>query len=223
MKVVVLGISQLLFLFVDVCVADFTSCGGFVKPSPQLARSIGTGETVDFSHITVNLKTLDGVLKDSTACGPHGYYLIPIYDAGAYYLSVDGPQGWTFDTKVHRVEIEKDKPCNNDEDLDFTVVGFSLSGWITGEDGPTCPGHRPSKNTEDGGRNGPAGVLVQISTESTSSSPDTDFEPRTTMTGEGGLYVFPQILPGRYILSASHPTWSIFPQQVLFFVYFLFS
>ena len=164
-------------------------------------------------------------MKASEACAPNGYYFIPVYDRGSYYLSVEGPQGWAFDTKNHRVQITEENPlCNNDEDLDFVVTGFSLSGWIVGESGPRCPEPvRPDAviarvdNQEES--YGPAGVIVQV----TKVGDDT-FEPRTTMTGEGGLYVFPKMLPGSYLLTASHPTWSISPQQVcfLFFIFCFF-
>jgi len=202
------AVRLVIFLLLDYCTAEFAGCGGFVKLSPELAGALSA--PIDFTQISVNLFTLEGIRKDSVSCAPHGYYFIPIYDRGSYYLSVDGPQGWNFDTKRHRVDIEDNK-CNNDEDLDYVITGFSLSGWIVGEAGPRCPGS-PETGPVVGRTGGPAGVIVQVSKQDPHNGDA--FEPRTTMTGEGGLYVFPKMLPGTYVLTASHPTWSLTPSQI---------
>ncbi|TQD78023.1 hypothetical protein C1H46_036419 [Malus baccata] len=56
-------------------------CGGFVEASSSLIKaSKPTDVKLDYSHITVELRTVDGLLKDSTQCAPNGYFFVPVYD-----------------------------------------------------------------------------------------------------------------------------------------------
>nr|XP_017179327.2 uncharacterized protein LOC108169799 [Malus domestica] len=56
-------------------------CGGFVEASSSLIKARKpTDVKLDYSHITVELRTVDGLLKDSTQCAPNGYFFVPVYD-----------------------------------------------------------------------------------------------------------------------------------------------
>lgn len=37
--------------------------------------------------LQVELRTLDGLVKDSTQCAPNGYYFVPVYDKVLFLLS----------------------------------------------------------------------------------------------------------------------------------------
>ncbi|WZZ66872.1 hypothetical protein YC2023_078242 [Brassica napus] len=105
-------------------------CGGFVevyhsfllsarKSSAEARFSLiqylsrkGADGKLDYSHITVELQTVDGLVKDSTQCAPNGYYFIPVYD------------------KVP--VVVDDSSCNNNEDINFRFTGFTLSGKVLG-------------------------------------------------------------------------------------------
>jgi long-subunit fatty acid transport protein len=68
-----------------------------VQASSSLVRSRkGSDGKLDFSHITVELQTVDGLVKDSTQCAPNGYYFIPVYDKGSFILKINGPDGWSW-------------------------------------------------------------------------------------------------------------------------------
>ncbi len=53
---------------------------------------------IDFHSIRVELRTLDGLLKEHTECMPNGYYFLPIYDKGSFKIQIQGPEGWAFGT-----------------------------------------------------------------------------------------------------------------------------
>ncbi|GJZ61615.1 hypothetical protein Tco_0617752 [Tanacetum coccineum] len=56
-------------------------CGGFVESSSSLIKSRkATDSKFDYSDISVELRTLDGLVKDRTQCAPNGYYFMPVYD-----------------------------------------------------------------------------------------------------------------------------------------------
>jgi hypothetical protein len=52
---------------------------------------------LDYSSITIELHTLDGLVKDSTQCAPNGYYFLPVYDKGKFLVKIRGPEGWSFE------------------------------------------------------------------------------------------------------------------------------
>ena len=53
---------------------------------------------MDYSLVKMHLFTESGLLKYSTECAPNGYYFIPVYDKGSFYLQIEGPTGWAFGT-----------------------------------------------------------------------------------------------------------------------------
>ncbi|KAM1061222.1 hypothetical protein FF1_025735 [Malus domestica] len=67
-----LAISSLSTTFAD----SIHGCGGFVEASSSLIKARKpTDVKLDYSHITVELRTVDGLLKDSTQCAPNGLLL----------------------------------------------------------------------------------------------------------------------------------------------------
>ncbi|KFK35418.1 hypothetical protein AALP_AA5G281800 [Arabis alpina] len=164
-------------------------CGGFVEASSSLVRSRkGADGKLDYSHITVELQTVDGLVKDSTQCAPNGYYFIPVYDKGSFTLKINGPEGWSWSPDKVPVVVD-DSSCNNNEDINFRFTGFTLSGKVLGAvGGESCT----IKN------GGPADVNVELLSS--------DEEPiASVLTSSDGSYLFKNIIPGKYNIRASHP------------------
>uniref|UniRef100_A0A1J3E6G6 Nodal modulator 1 n=1 Tax=Noccaea caerulescens TaxID=107243 RepID=A0A1J3E6G6_NOCCA len=164
-------------------------CGGFVEASSSLVRSRkGAEGKLDYSHITVELQTVDGLVKDSTQCAPNGYYFIPVYDKGSFILKINGPEGWSWNPDKVPVVVD-DSSCNNNEDINFHFTGFTLSGKVVGAvGGESCM----VKN------GGPADVNVELLSS--------DGDPiASVLTSSDGSYLFKNIIPGKYSIRASHP------------------
>ncbi|BBG92681.1 Carbohydrate-binding-like fold, partial [Prunus dulcis] len=107
-------------------------CGGFVEASSSLIKARKpTDAKLDYSHITVELRTVDGLLKDSTQCAPNGYYFIPVYDKGSFVIKINGPEGWSWNPEKVPVVVDH-TGCNGSEDINFRFTGFSISGRIVG-------------------------------------------------------------------------------------------
>ncbi|KAL5561032.1 hypothetical protein UlMin_030779 [Ulmus minor] len=164
-------------------------CGGFVEASSSLIKARkATDVKLDYSHITVELRTLDGLVKDRTQCAPNGYYFIPVYDKGSFVVHINGPEGWSWDPEKVRVAVD-DAGCNGNEDINFRFTGFTISGKVVGAvGGESCP----LKN------GGPSNVNVEL------LSPAGDVLSSVS-TSSGGTYLFKNIIPGKYELRASHP------------------
>ncbi|XP_017985122.1 PREDICTED: nodal modulator 1 isoform X1 [Theobroma cacao] len=164
-------------------------CGGFVEASSSLIKSRrATDAKLDYSHITVELRTVDGLVKERTQCAPNGYYFIPVYDKGSFVIKISGPEGWSWDPDKVPVVID-DTGCNNNEDINFRFTGFTLSGRVAGAvGGQSC-------SVKNGG---PSNVNVEL------LSPDDDLVS-SELTLSNGRYLFKNIIPGKYKLRASHP------------------
>ncbi|KAK6239497.1 hypothetical protein QUC31_004966 [Theobroma cacao] len=164
-------------------------CGGFVEASSSLIKSRrATDAKLDYSHITVELRTVDGLVKERTQCAPNGYYFIPVYDKGSFVIKISGPEGWSWDPDKVSVVID-DTGCNNNEDINFRFTGFTLSGRVAGAvGGQSC-------SVKNGG---PSNVNVEL------LSPDDDLVS-SELTLSNGRYLFKNIIPGKYKLRASHP------------------
>lgn len=164
-------------------------CGGFIEASSSLIKSRKSSTAkLDYSHITVELQTLDGLVKDRTQCAPNGYYFIPVYDKGSFVIKVQGPKGWAWEPEKVPVIVDH-TGCNANEDINFRFTGFSLSGRVLGAvGGQSCP----SQN------GGPSNVAVEL----LSSTDDLISSVLTSTTGD---YSFKNVIPGRYKLRASHP------------------
>ncbi|KVH17785.1 Carbohydrate-binding-like fold, partial [Cynara cardunculus var. scolymus] len=163
-------------------------CGGFVEASSSLIKSRKpTDSKLDYSHITVELRTLDGLVKDRTQCAPNGYYFIPVYDKGSFVIKIKGPEGWSWDPDQVPVLVDH-TGCNGNEDINFRFTGFSISGKVVGAvGGESC-------SSTNGG---PSNVNVEL------LNPSGDLVS-SVLTSVAGSYSFTNIIPGRYILHASH-------------------
>ncbi|BBM99994.1 BOS complex subunit NOMO [Marchantia polymorpha subsp. ruderalis] len=169
-------------------------CGGFVEASTALSKLRRPSDPkLDYSHMTVELRTLDGLIKDSTQCAPNGYYYLPVYDRGTFVIKIKGLEGWSFEPEQVTAVVDHNG-CNNNDDINFRYTGFSLSGKVLGAaGGASCSG------TE-----GPAGIKVTVVPEGGSSG-----ESMTVVTSPGGSYKFSNLPAGKYKLSASHPKWNV--------------
>ncbi|KAG2597104.1 hypothetical protein PVAP13_5KG190200 [Panicum virgatum] len=171
---------------------EIHGCGGFVEASSGLAKSRKASDSkLDYSDITVELCTIDGLVKESTQCAPNGYYFIPVYDKGSFMVRVKGPKGWSWKPETVPVVIDHNG-CNGNADINFQFTGFMISGKVVGAVG----GKSCSK------RGGPSGVKVELLT-------DSDELVASALTSSSGEYSFTNIIPGRYRLRASHPDYDI--------------
>ncbi|XP_051224560.1 uncharacterized protein [Lolium perenne] len=171
---------------------EIHGCGGFVEASSGLAKSRKASDSkLDYSDITVELCTVDGLVKESTQCAPNGYYFIPVYDKGSFVVRVKGPKGWSWKPETVPVVIDQNG-CNGNADINFQFTGFTISGRIVGAVGArSC--------SKDGG---PSGVKVDLLS-------DSDELVASALTSSTGGYSFVNIIPGSYKLRASHPDYEI--------------
>ncbi|KAK9747603.1 hypothetical protein RND81_02G002700 [Saponaria officinalis] len=187
-------ITFLIILSSSLASADsIHGCGGFIEASSPLIKSRKPSDSkLDYSHITVELQTLDGLVKDRTQCAPNGYYFIPVYDKGSFVIKVKGPTGWTWDPDMVPVVVDQ-MGCNGNEDINFRFTGFSLSGRVSGViGGGSCL-------SKEGG---PSNVAVEL----LSSANDVVSSVFTSSTGD---YFFKNVTPGKYKLRASHPDMTV--------------
>lgn len=163
-------------------------CGGFVEASSELIKSRKSSDPkLDYSNIIVELRTLDGLVKERTHCAPNGYYFIPVYDKGSFLIKVNGPEGWSWDPEQVPAAIDH-TGCNGNEDINFRFTGFTVSGRIVGNvGGQSC-------SLKDGG---PSNVKVEL------MSPTGDVVSSALSTPRG-TYSFINTIPGKYKLRASH-------------------
>ncbi|XGW13667.1 hypothetical protein V3C99_000189 [Haemonchus contortus] len=147
--------------------ADIYSCGGFVKSSVP----------IDYSKIQVKLLTPEGHLKHEEECNPkNGYYMIPIYNKGQYSLKVSAPEGWYFEPETVDFKLDGvNDPCTKNEDINFSLTGFSISGIVNGGTGT-----------------GPAGLSLTLKQNGKVVD--------TATTVEGGKYSF-KAVAGKYEVS----------------------
>ncbi|KAL6850380.1 hypothetical protein ACP4OV_021007 [Aristida adscensionis] len=171
---------------------EIHGCGGFVEASSGLAKSRKASDSkLDYSDITVELCTVDGLVKESTQCAPNGYYFIPVYDKGSFMVRVKGPKGWSWRPETVPVVIDQNG-CNGNADINFQFTGFMISGKVVGAvGGKSCSKY-----------GGPSGVKVELTS-------DSDELVASALTSSTGEYSFANIIPGRYKLRASHPDYDI--------------
>ncbi|CAH9140431.1 unnamed protein product [Cuscuta epithymum] len=184
-----LSATLLLFLCIPTRTAADTiqGCGGFVEASRALIKSRKQSDAkLDYSHISVELRTLDGLVKDRTQCAPNGYYFIPVYDKGSFIVKARGPEGWSWDPEQVRVLVDH-TGCNANEDVNFRFTGFTVSGRIVGAvGGDSC--------TQKYG--GPPDVKVELLSLK-------DDVVSSILTTSLGTYSFTNVVPGKYKLRAS--------------------
>jgi len=159
-------------------------CGGFVKSDVD----------INYSLVEVKLYTPHGSIKYQTDCAPNtGYYLIPLYDKGDYKLKTHPPKGWGFEPESVDLKVDGETDqCSKQEDINFKFTGFSIYGKVVSA-------------RQDAG---PAGVTLRLSAKGSSES------KASTLTEAGGDFSFSNIMPGDYIIIASHPTWHLSENEV---------
>ncbi|XP_062006215.1 uncharacterized protein LOC133723403 [Rosa rugosa] len=191
-----MGLKLLLFVFAAtslISTAAFADsihgCGGFVEASSSLIKARKPADAkFDYSHIAVELRTVDGLLKESTQCSPNGYYFIPVYDKGSFVIKINGPDGWSLDPDKVPVVVDH-TGCNGSEDINFRFTGFSVSGRVLGAvGGESCA-------LQNGG---PSDIKVELLS-------DSGDVVSSVSTSSGGSYLFKNIIPGKYEIRASHP------------------
>lgn len=164
-------------------------CGGFVEASSALIKSRkATDAKLDYSHITVELRTVDGLMKDRTQCAPNGYYFIPVYDKGSFVIKIKGPEGWSWDPTQVPVVVDHNG-CNANEDINFKYTGFTVSGRVVGAVGGESCSHKSG---------GPSSVTVELLHQPSGAIAS------SVLTSNDGSYSFTNIIPGKYNVRAAH-------------------
>jgi len=179
LKVILLGISCILYE-ISVCKAeDLLGCGGFIKAS----------KTIDFSRINVQLYSKAGSLKYETDCAPNnGYFFIPVYEKGEHTIKVSPPLGWKFSPSSVTIDIDGvSDHCSTNVDINFVFDGFGVVGRVL----------------TAGTDSGPEGVTISLLTP----RGDEQEVVQTTETGPGGSYVFTAVPGTDHQVSAGHPHW----------------
>lgn len=143
---------------------------------------------INYSRVEIKLYSKQGSLKYQTDCAPNnGYYLIPLYDKGDYILKVEPPGGWGFEPTTVALHVDGVKDaCSRGEDINFVFKGFSIFGKVVSK----------------GSDNGPAGISIFLKTVNGELLQE-------TKTVVGGDYSFSNILPGEYLVEASHTKWRL--------------
>eukprot|EP01126_Amoeba_proteus_P002910 TRINITY_DN10947_c0_g1_i1.p1 TRINITY_DN10947_c0_g1~~TRINITY_DN10947_c0_g1_i1.p1 ORF type:complete len:1179 (+),score=219.89 TRINITY_DN10947_c0_g1_i1:119-3655(+) len=163
-----------------------SNCGGFVKPSREIAQTLESDQRMNVSEVKLHLVTKEGQTKYITDCAPNGYYIIPVYDKGSYNIDISGPRGWVFNPSRHSIQIASTEHCNNN----FELIAFEVSGQVIST---SC------SSTQDG-------VTVTLLRNSIETI-------HSTVT-KNGQYHFTSIPPGTYVVRASHPHWSFSKNEV---------
>jgi hypothetical protein len=173
---------------------DLADCGGFVKASSKLAAKLGQN-TIDYSAVKINLLTVDGHIKATTECTPNGYYFFPVYDKGTFVIKTDKPEGWHFEPVQRTIKVTDDFQCNNGENINFELTGFTLSGKVAGD-----------SRCESNGQ-GPSDVKLTLVNDETKQQVG-------QVVSKNGDYKFENVFPGRYSISAEHSSWTFVKKSV---------
>ncbi|KAF5281651.1 hypothetical protein FQA39_LY17749 [Lamprigera yunnana] len=168
--------------FVTVQCGDLLGCGGFIKSHVP----------IDFSKVEIKLLTKQGIVKDKTSCAPNnGYYFIPLYEKGDYWLKLQPPPGWSFNPTEVSLSIDGSTDlCSIGKDINFVFQGFGITGKV-----------ESFKSGE-----GPVGLEVTLKNAKV---------VRKTATGQGGNFFFTPVYPGQYSVSISHHKWQLLKNSVV--------
>ncbi|XP_038207845.1 nodal modulator 1 [Zerene cesonia] len=147
--------------------------------------------SLDVSNIELGLYTKEGSLVEKTECAPtNGYYFLPLYEKGDYILKVHPPAGWSFEPSQVELSVDGETDlCSRGQDINFSFNGFGITGKVI------TAGHQE----------GPSGISVQLVNDKG--------EVRNTVTTAGGDFNFTPVIPGKYVLKASHGRWKLEPSQ----------
>ncbi|KAF6256204.1 hypothetical protein COO60DRAFT_1702424 [Scenedesmus sp. NREL 46B-D3] len=181
--------------------SDVISCGGFVSVSSHLQAALkesGLG-SVDLSSVQVQLLSPQGVKKSEGDCSPNGYYFVPV-EAGAYSVQVRAQPGWVFTPQEVQISCSS-QSCNGGEDVNFELTGFELRGHVeAAAAAASC-------------KAAPAAYLgISIAVRPAHSS------AKAAATGpaqvSGSSFATGPLLPGSYVITASHPDWTLSPARI---------
>jgi len=181
---------------------EIMGCGGFVKASNILARSIKTRP--DFSSAKVKLITPSGIVKSETQSAPNGYYYIPIYDGGEFILKVEGLPGWSFDPAEVPVVVSEGVVSGCEDDVNFIFTGYGVTGRVVGAS---------SGRSDKCAAAPPVGVRLSLLLADPISdggqTPDKDRVIMTTVSDADGTYSFKNVSPGEYNIMGSHDSMAL--------------
>lgn len=138
--------------------------------------------------IFINRVSKQGIVKDKTDCSPsNGYYFLPVYDKGDYILRIAPPAGWSFEPAEvpFRFDGQTDI-CSQSKDINFRFQGFGITGQV--------------RFAQSASTAGAAGANITL------HDVDRDLTLHT-ITDFKGFFSFTPIIPGSYIIHASHPHW----------------
>lgn len=167
-------------------------CGGFIEVKSTLDSSFTS--KIDYSKITVNLFSMDNVLKEHTNVAQSGYYFVPIYDKETVILKVEAPYGMKFEPEQFVLEfkdennIDSDNKSFNDlckQDYNFNFVGYKVQGQIS----------------TFGSLEGPEGISLTLFSN---NKTDKDIRLQDTTTFNNGKFEFINIYPGDYVLKVTN-------------------
>ncbi|XP_054167363.1 BOS complex subunit NOMO3-like [Oppia nitens] len=163
---------------------DVIGCGGFVKSIVN----------INYNNVFIKLLTDKGIVKYTTDCAPNnGYYFIPLYDKGLYELKIEPPKGWTFEPMSVELNFDgKTDICSQQNDINFSFKGFTVSGNVL----------------SDGSTTGPEDISTTLKAKLNNNI------LKTTKTTSNGFYEFKEVLPGDYIIEATHPTLKLKKNQI---------
>jgi len=180
-----ISVLSLSFLIGIKAEQDIIGCGGFVQSNVH----------IDFDRVEVKLYTKQGAFKFKTECAPNnGYFLVAVYDKGDYTLRIEPPGGWGFSpTEIDLAIDGSTDPCSKGEDLNFKFTGFTLRGLVG------------SLGKEDG----PAGVNVKLYAEGNEQM------IAESTSQHGGTFIFENTMPGKYLVKASHSSWTFSKEETL--------
>ncbi|KAI1729172.1 nodal modulator 3 [Ditylenchus destructor] len=143
------------------------SCEGFVKSDIPL----------DLTKIKVKLLTAQGNLKFENEINPKsGYFMVPVYNKGAYKLKVDAPDGWIFNPDIHELNIDDEEGTACSSEIIFNLGGFTIRGDVRSGESSGPPNFKLGLYDATGKQIG------------------------TTLTKDGGSYEF-FAKPGKYMVS----------------------
>nr|XP_045584151.1 nodal modulator 3-like isoform X1 [Procambarus clarkii] len=173
----------------------------FISSFPQVSLAnevLGCGGYVrsdveiNYSQVGIKLYTKQGNLKYETECAPNnGYYFMPLYDKGQYIIKVSPPSGWSFEPEEVSLNVNGETDaCSQGQDINFHFKGFAVIGKVV----------------SIGNIAGPKGVTVSLYRG--------EEVIQTTQTTTDGTYVFTPLSSGKYMVVASHPSWSFINDKV---------
>ncbi|XP_026492620.2 BOS complex subunit NOMO1 [Vanessa tameamea] len=186
-----LKISDLLNLFVAYLVTFTSTC--YANDILGCGGFVKSHASLDFSKIEIGLYTKEGSLKERTECAPtNGYYFLPLYEKGEYILKVHPPAGWSFEPSQVELLIDGETDqCSTGQDINFSFNGFGITGRVI----------------TAGQKQGPSGIDIQLVNEKG--------DVRNTVTTTNGDFDFTPVIPGKYVVKATHSKWKIEPAQTV--------